>query len=245
MEAFNQADYLAVEVDTVALEADFQAAMELTMSLVYQDGRTIFDDLNADIIERARTIIAESNSEFSVIAGLLDIYKPFMWYEILSYSIAANSGLKIELGLDNHFIHLAIGRGMEILEVECWREVMESVRLGLSTELISFLIESMLDAEAAENQSLELFRTWKKGDEQTLIEYTKSDSGAMPAHLNAEWDNTLLTQRDIGMAAAVVEYFEAGKNVFYVVGIAHLVGEASVVDLLRQKGYSVEIVPIS
>ena len=54
-----------------------------------------------------------------------------------------------------------------------------------------------------------------------------------------EFGRTLVTDRNAVMIRAADEALRAGKNVFYIVGIAHMLGEDSIVEGLRQLGYTV------
>ena len=54
-----------------------------------------------------------------------------------------------------------------------------------------------------------------------------------------EFGRTLVTDRNAVMIRAADEALRAGKNVFYIVGIAHMLGEDGIVEGLRQLGYTV------
>ena len=50
----------------------------------------------------------------------------------------------------------------------------------------------------------------------------------------------MLDERNLGMRDRAVEWMQAGDKVFFAVGAGHLVGEAGLVTLLREAGYTVE-----
>ena len=54
-----------------------------------------------------------------------------------------------------------------------------------------------------------------------------------------EFGRTLVTDRNAVMIRAADEALRARKNVFYIVGIAHMLGEDGIVEGLRQLGYTV------
>ena len=55
-----------------------------------------------------------------------------------------------------------------------------------------------------------------------------------------DYNDKMLTQRNLGMRDKAVEWLKAGDKVFFAVGAAHLIGEDGLVELLRAEGYTVE-----
>ncbi len=55
-----------------------------------------------------------------------------------------------------------------------------------------------------------------------------------------DYNDKMLTQRNLGMRDKAVQWLEAGDKVFFAVGAAHLVDEGGLVELLRAGGYTVE-----
>jgi len=242
MDAFTSADYLAVEVDIVAFAEDMAAMMAFNMELMYQDGRTVADEIGEELTVKALDLIRELKINVGGPVELMRLFKPFMLIQVFTIPVLEGAGLEAELGLDMFFLEEAKKRGIEILEVESIESQLAAFN-SFSPELNIALIESALDIEAGVEGLIELYEAWKIGDEQ-FIEAMKTEED-MDSELDAEYMDILLTQRDIVMADAVEQYFAEGKNVFYVVGLMHLVGEDSVVDLLRQRGYDVEVVEVS
>jgi hypothetical protein len=246
MNAFNAADYLAVEVDMLAFINDMAALMAFQFSLMYDDGSTIIDEIGEDLHARAVAVIEESGFDLGGIPlEMLDIFRPFVWWSDLLTGIALEqSGLSADYGLDMFFITDAYERGIEVLEVESVQSQMELL-LGFSTELQMLLIEQALDIELNVEGLLWLYETFKYGDLEEITSMRESILDEMPEELGEEYYYGLLINRDIIMADAVEQYFAEGKSVFYVVGLLHMVGENGVVDLLIQRGYDVELVEIA
>ena len=62
------------------------------------------------------------------------------------------------------------------------------------------------------------------------------------AALYAEYNDALVTQRNLSMTEYAVEALESGQELFICVGAAHVVGEGAMAELLREMGYTVELV---
>ena len=235
MDAFHRSDYLAVEVNTYAFEQDLAAQMEFAFRMLYLDGRTIVDDIGEDLHARATAVLVEQG--FS--PGFYDGFKPYAWWSLLLLLAVQEAGMDAEYGLDLYFIRAAVERGMEILEVESM-DLQMDVLLGFSPELSAFMLEESLDIEAAAEGLLIMYDAWKRGDEQLLIDLFEYEYSGMPTHLWEEYNNALLIQRDIDMTEIARQFMAEGRKVFYVVGLAHLIGQDSVIYLLMQEGYAIE-----
>jgi hypothetical protein len=259
-DAFLWADYLAVEMDIIAFSNNTAAQEAIAAMMTYSDGRTITDDIDPELVELMKTVIAE---ELGItpdeVAKRLDKYKPYEWYSTLTMLALERSNLSYDFGLDMFFLREAYGRGMTILEIES-AEFQLGMFHDFSNELMEIFLVDLLDIRLNADSLNDLFRMWRRGNERVLNEYIKPDYYELFGddydeyfedydefmyyiELINNYNDVMLTQRDIGMAAAASRYMADGKNVFFVVGLAHLIGENSVVDLLRQQGYTVEIIP--
>ena len=243
MDAFNRSDYLAVEVNLYNLINDPVAAMEMALMMMYTDGRTITDELGEELHAAAVEVITEFDGFEGMPAEVFDIMKPAFWFQILVDIAVEEAGLSSEYGLDLYFIMAAMERGIEILEVESVKSQMEMLT-GFSPELNAFLIEGSLDIPFAAQALKELYAAWQRGDEnliEAMLEYEYSD---MPEELAREYIDAILINRDIEMTRVARSFMAEGRTVFFAVGLAHLVGDDSVIYLLRQAGYKIErIVP--
>jgi uncharacterized protein YbaP (TraB family) len=238
MDAFERSDYLAVEVDLYSSANDLEAAMAITMMMMYQDGTTISDHIGQELHGRMVSALLEYEVITSFPLEMLDLFKPDMWQSTFLMAAAERAGLSAELGLDMYFKMAAAERGMEILEIESIEMQVEIIQ-GFSQPLQVALLEGALDIEYEAAGLAELFRLWQMGEEEVLIAVL-SDFGNMPQYLIDEFNNAMLIERDIAMAEVARDYMMQDKSVFFVVGLAHLIGQDSIVYLLRQSGYTVE-----
>jgi hypothetical protein len=247
MDAFGRSDHLAVEVDMVAFENDMEAIMAMSMAMLYLDGRTIRDDIGG-LFGKAMAFMHRIEAELELDgmpASILEHFRPAMWTNLLTQVTLGRSGLSAEQGLDAFFLRKAYTRGMGILEVESWEGQIEMM-LGYSPALQIHLLESMIDTfDESVSALLTLYEHWKLGDEQFMTQHLLDpcygcDSDCMPIELQEEYYTALLLQRDRHMAAMARQYMAEGKTVFYVVGLAHMLGDQGIIALLRHEGYAVE-----
>ena len=234
MDAFHRSDYLAVEADIVAHAQGEQAMMAMSTRFLYTDGRTIRDDIGADLYERASKVMEELGYHVSILDG----FKPYIWSSFLLAEALNLANMVSDLGIDDFFILEAMARGMGILEVESIEKQMDLL-LGLSMEMQALLLEGSLDIALVAEGLLMLFEAWQQGNEEWLVALFEMQYDYMPAHLFHEYNQSFLVQRDIGMTQAARQYMAEGKQVFFVVGLGHMVGDNSIVYLLRNYGYDV------
>ena len=100
-----------------------------------------------------------------------------------------------------------------------------------------------LSTEEFEEMFMELYNVWATGDMDAYLEMDSASNEEMPEEIKADYElynEKLLTERNIGMADVAEEYIKNGDNIFYMVGFAHFCGEGSVIDLLEERGYTVE-----
>ena len=81
--------------------------------------------------------------------------------------------------------------------------------------------------------------------EETEIEDSPEDYGITEEEyknleeMSDKYNKSLLNDRNVGMAETAIEYLESGKTVFYVVGLAHFIDEANIIDYMKNLGYEI------
>ncbi len=236
-DAYDESDYLCVECDTFALSSDMAAQRELAELVVYSDGSMISDHISAETYEAAKAIL-EENGMYSYV---YDYMKPAMWVSTLETLSAEKAGLDSDSGIDLMFLEKAHKSGLEIREVESV-EFQFNMLIGFSDELMDAMLASDCREDAAES-TLELYELWLTGNEKTLIKALTAEDDSdsdLPAELLEEYNKVMICDRNIGMADKAEEYLAGGGTGFYIVGLAHVIGDGGIIDLLTQRGYTVE-----
>lgn len=249
MSAYNSSDYLAVEVDIVEMQKDISVQLGLTQKMLYQNGAKIKDELGEELYTKMVEVLREKN----LYSGIYDVYKPVFFESLLETIIIKDSGLDSNAGIDMHFLNLAKENQKDILEIET-AEFQFDLLLNNPIELDKLLIFSMVYCYD-ENVSYmkELYENWKKGDTSLLEkdnyvygeidlpdEINEQDFEAQVKELMKEYNKKMITDRNYNMSDTLEQYITENKNVFCVVGLAHVVGDEGIVKLMEQKGYTVE-----
>ncbi len=245
MDIYESSDGVAVEYDVTRLSGDMVAAIQYLSYYIIDDGSSITDHISQETYERAKAYLTE--------AGMyqegIEAYNAAYWQSLVSNAAL----LKIEgmsaSGIDTYFIGLAKKDGKEVRDIERLETQMDILTL-LSDGYNEYAINEILDELDAENgyeefknSFLELYAAWAQGDTAVFGTLEDAASDEMPvefAEEYAEYNRRLLGERNIGMADVAEQYIKNGDNIFYMVGFGHFCGDGSVIDLLAQRGYTVE-----
>ena len=230
-QAFQEAGTVFFEVDT---GPDGQiAAAVLTSSLgMRSDGLRLSDSLDN---YQLNLLEAAANNGGLTIAAL-DAMKPWLATEFLAFSAAKNAGLNPDLAADEALKSRARRRQKNIIYLETTED-----QFRASADLPSFVQNAVLTEtlenynDLGENMTL-IAKSWAIGRTDFLTqELIKPMKARAPEVFNA-----LLRDRNRKWASTLARFMEDSGTGFVAVGTAHLLGEDSLLDELREQGYEVK-----
>ena len=247
MNAYNSSDVLAVECDVITAADDFSLAMKQMKEMYYDDGTVFQDHLSPEV--------AESFAKYAESCGYdVNNYSPCKLWVISSLAEEMSmreTKLKSDLGIDKNLLQMAHDDGKEIFEVES-AEFQTDLLMNMPEDILEMMLASYtLENKEALIQSLEdTYTAWKTGDRQFF-----EDSNDIEKHIEMqeelgvtvtdeekelfeEYNRIMLYDRNEGMKEKAEELIKSGKNVFFVVGAAHFVGEKGLLRLLEKDGYT-------
>ena len=239
MNSFNDSDYLAVEVDTLSLQNNFDLSLKLAEKMMYNDSTTIKNHIGDELYNKMVKFLKEKKSYSS----LYDNYKPVFFESLFENLIINDAMLKSESGIDTYFLSLASENNKKILEVES-AEFQYNLLLNTPLELDKIMIEEYIDNyDLNVSQMKDLYELWKKGDkeqlENILINSESQNATEEEKKLMENYNQSLIIDRNYGMANVLENYFEKKQNVFCVVGLGHVIGDEGIINLLQKRGYDV------
>lgn len=239
MNSFNDSDYLAVEVDTLSLQNNFDLSLKLAEKMMYNDSTTIKNHIGDELYNKMVNFLKEKKSYSS----LYDNYKPVFFESLFENLIIDDAMLKSESGIDMYFLSLASENNKKILEVES-AEFQYNLLLNTPLELDKIMIEEYIDNyDLNVSQMKDLYELWKKGDkeqlENILINSESQNVTEEEKKLMENYNQSLIIDRNYGMANVLENYFEKKQNVFCVVGLGHVIGDEGIINLLQKRGYDV------
>ena len=238
--AYNEADIVVPEIDITSSSIQGEIT-KLYMELgAYQDGSSIEDHISDDLYAELKKIFEEYN-----LPSEMEMYRPWLLSNIIDSLTLQEAGYMY--GVDDYFLTKAQEDDKEIKQLETAQEQL-SLFADTSDAYQNELLKSSLhNLDTYEEDMLELFSFYSKGDKEALLNYLEPE-------YDIDSDDTLLLEEDqafmeklnddrnIGMAEQIENYLEEDDDhtYFVIVGTAHLIMEPSVLSILGENGYDIE-----
>jgi uncharacterized protein YbaP (TraB family) len=224
--AYDQADALVMEIDMSAL--DPAAMQELLTSMA--SGSTLRNSLSEadyrDATERAEKL--------GVPLTLFDQFEP--WFAALSITQLRmmQLGFDPERGIESRLTEKAARDGKRISGLETLEEQLGFMANMDEQTQRDFLMQSLDDAAALEQEVDAIVRAWRAGDSEAMEELMLESFAEAPGLQDA-----LLVQRNRNWIEPLKALMDREQNYLVVVGAMHLVGENSVVAMLEDQGVEI------
>lgn len=243
MDLYKSCDYLAVECDVVAAENNLSKQTEIIKKMQYPDpDDTLYNHLDHDVAKNILKYLSDNGY------GNIPLEKfNAATIEQLCSSIMLNkTGLNPENGIDRFFLNTAKGEKKKILEVESYDFQLDML-YSFPDAYYNLSLPSYYEDESKSiEQTQQLYSTWRKGDVEKLKKLLTGDPEDYEAlseeqkKVLDDYNKIMLTDRNIGMVKKAEKYMDEGKRVFFVVGAAHIISDGGMIDLLKEKGYTVK-----
>ena len=240
--AFDRSDELAVEID-ISDSTVFQKSMHLSSLLGKLDGDKTLDMF---LPEDALYSLDSLCLAWSIPVDFFSGYKP--WAAAMTLSSIANqhAGLDARLGIDLYFLTMARKMKKKIISLETVElQVNLFTGMDIPDSIGVFAMRNMIKDIALLDSSIAKFKNaWKTGNDSLLTYAANMRMGEFSHEDSLMQDfmyDKILYSRNGRMADSVSKFLDEDRNVFVVVGAAHLTGfKKNVIEILRRKGLTVE-----
>jgi uncharacterized protein YbaP (TraB family) len=233
VQAFDQSDYLVVELDINKVKPETYNNILLKKG-IYKDGKTVEDVLTKETLSQLRERLTKLNVSYDAVKN----YKPGMLVLTLSAIQVTQMGFQPDLGIDAYFLNKAAQQtGKQIIELETLAQQLDLFIDIPDSELL--LKESLYSLDESEVLMADMVRLWKQGDETKMNTLLFEDSLDDFPEFNKIYDS-LFYARNNKMTVKINDMLKQQGSYFVVVGSGHLIGEKGIVNALKEKGYDVE-----
>ncbi|UAC49537.1 TraB/GumN family protein [Bacillus aquiflavi] len=232
--AFDQSTYLAVEADIFNMN-QLQMQKELEEKAKYADGKTLQADLPADLYSQLKSEL----QEYGINISMLNEYETWYISMVLEGLQAQKLGYDSELGIDYHFLKKEKD-DKEIIELEGVTFQLDLFD-QLSPEIQKKLIEVYFAEKKTAKENIEkLVTAWKSGNAEQLSQVLLESEDDSEEY--KQFNEVFMDQRNKDMAVKIEEFLNSEEKgtYFVIVGAAHFVGENGIVNILQNKGFTVE-----
>ncbi len=224
--------------DQVIFETDMEALMsqDIQLLLISKGMYTGGDTLEKKLSKKAYESLAKFCKDSSMSIALFQNFKPWMVAMTLLVLELGKSGITAEDGLDTYFSNKAKNDGKQTGGLE---DVYKHAELlsSLGEEFDETIIESFIrEVEKLQVIMEDLIKSWRAGDEAGIDEYLSDNMRKESPKLYKK----LITDRNRDWIPHLETLMDSGKRTLVIVGVGHLVGEDSVINLLKSRGYKVK-----
>jgi uncharacterized protein YbaP (TraB family) len=225
--AFDQAEVVAFEIDLDDMTA---AAIQLMTVGTLEPGTNLESVVGPEIWAEFTVHVAETGFQPSFFQGM----KPWMAALTLTAFELTNQGYVSTSGLDTHLSQRAEKAGKQRRALET-AEYQVSLFAELTPEQsLAFLRYTLSDLESIIPEMDKLYRDWRAGNVEPVEQMLLEGFEEFP-----EVFERMVVERNLAWMPQIEELLAGERDAMVVVGSMHLVGEIGLVNLLREKGYTV------
>ncbi len=231
MRAFKDSDRLVFEIAPGDENSPKAARLSLEKG-TYSDGKTLPDEISEDAYKEVGRFLEHAGMP----AGSFDKFRPWMCAMTVTMVEMMKIGAMPQFGVEQILQELAEAEGKEIAGLETL-EFQLDLFGGMERKLQErMLVESVREAETIAEEFPKMVEAWRIADEEAFEESAFEDKD--DPEVKAFYE-VILYGRNRDWIGKIVNLLEGDENVMVVVGAGHLMGEGSVVELLREKGYKI------
>ena len=203
---------------------------KLIFAATYSDGTTLRQHLSPQAYSKAEAFCRDRNYPLEQFQS----FRPWMLAMTLTMSEMARIGAEPNNGVDYFFNEKAQSDRKMLGSLETVDQ-----QIGFLTTLDEYMSNEQITETIDELREIgtkgpEILNSWKKGDEAKIEALNLKELKAYP-----KLYQTLIVDRNKKWISDIEGYLNGHVNTMVIVGVAHLVGDNSVVDLLRKHGYKV------
>jgi uncharacterized protein YbaP (TraB family) len=226
LEAYRDAKSLLMEVNLEEISSA-QVQAEMLGSAVLPEGKTLPVVLGSARYGRADVLAHEVGVELS----LFDQFAPWFAAEAISQLQLTQLGFQPESGIEMYFMERARTDGKSVAGLETVHDQISLFQnMSLDTQA-QYLVSSLEQAHDLPKEVDSMVRAWQRGDTQWFANQLQSELGRDP-----KLYQSVLVARNRKWLPKIEALLNDDKNYLVIVGTGHLVGQGSVIDLLKKDG---------
>jgi uncharacterized protein YbaP (TraB family) len=226
LEAYSNAKSVIMEVNLEEISSA-EVQSEMLTSAILPDGKTLPDVLGQQRYGRADALAHEVGVELSV----FDQFAPWFAAEAISQLQLTQLGFQPEAGVEMYFMERARNDGKSVAGLETVHDQISLFQnMPLDTQA-EYLISSLEQAHDLPKEVASMVQAWQRGDTQWFANQLQSELGRDPRLYES-----VLAARNRKWIPKIEALLNDDKNYLVIVGTGHLVGQGSVIDLLKKDG---------
>jgi uncharacterized protein YbaP (TraB family) len=227
--AFAAADTLVVEVDISG--ANTLEIQQLMLEKgVFPEGESLQQALSEQNWEDLQAYLRSRGLPVELFARL----RPGLVITTLSSMRIAELGMRPELGIDQHFLDLAVGH-KPVLELESAAQQIDLLLSFSDQDLL--MAQTLVQLDEIDLYLRPVYDAWRAGDAAQLNRLLLTDERQRHPEFELLYEK-LFDERNRAMTSKIEDLLGGSGRYFVVVGAGHIVGEEGIISLLEQRGFA-------
>jgi hypothetical protein len=226
LDAYSSAKSLLMEVNLE--EIDSQAIQsELLASALLPAGQSLPAILGKQRYDHAGALAREVGVELAA----FDQFAPWFAAEAISQLQLMQLGFQPQSGVEMYFFERARSDGKKVAGLETVHDqisLFEALSMDAQAE---YLLSSLEQARDLPKEVDAMVQAWRRGDTGWFEQQLKTELGRDP-----QLYQSVLVARNRKWVPKIEALLNDDKNYLVIVGTGHLVGQGSVIDLLKKDG---------
>jgi uncharacterized protein len=226
LNAYGNADSIFMEVNLAEMDSQ-QLQTELLASARLPEGKTLPGIMGDERYKRAQSLAQEVGIDL----GIFDAFAPWFAAEAISQLQLQQLGFQPKSGVEMFFLERARADHKSVAGLETVHDQIALFEALSMDEQADYLVSSLEEAHDLPKEVAAMVRAWANGDTKWFTEQLKSEFGRDPALYDS-----LLVARNRKWVPKIEALLNDDKNYLVIVGTGHLVGQGSVIALLKKDG---------
>ena len=228
--AYDNSEIIVFETDLDAMnEPAFQ--LKMMSAGMYPDG----DTLSKNLPEKTYLLLKERLKELNLPVENFDSFKPWFCATVISIAELKKRGFDPAFGIDNYFFSKAKQDSKKRFFFETGEFQINLFTAMEELNQTLFLEQTLKDIEIIETMFPEIVKCWENGDAKNLALIINKSLMEYPAIYER-----FIIKRNNNWLSMIESFLRQDKNVLIIVGTGHLVGGDGIVELLKNKGYTLK-----
>jgi len=229
--AFAASDTLVVEVDISGANA-LEIQQLMLEKGVLPEGESLQQTISGQTWEDLQSYLRSRGLPVEMFARL----RPGLVITTLSSMRLAELGLRPEMGIDQHFLDLALGN-KPVLELESAAQQIELLLDFPDQDLL--MAQTLVQLHDIDRYLRPIYDAWRAGDAAQLNRLLLTDERQRHPEFQPLYEK-LFDERNRAMTLKIEDFLAGSGRYFVVVGAGHLVGEEGIISLLERRGFSAQ-----
>jgi uncharacterized protein len=226
LNAYRNAKSIFMEVNLAEIDSQHMQT-ELLASARLPEGQTLLSIMGEHRYKRAQTLA----QDVGVDLGIFDAFAPWFAAEAISQLQLQQLGFQPKSGVEMFFLERARSDGKSVAGLETVHDQIALFDALSMDQQADYLVSSLEEAHDLPKEVDAMVRAWVSGDTQWFADQLKSEIGRDPALYQS-----VLVARNRKWIPKIEALLNDDRNYLVIVGTGHLVGQGSVIELLKKDG---------